>query len=155
MDDRRTAEGLEHLQAAANELLAAARSFLDVAEDVIADPDRFGVVAAGAVDMLKGFTGRGEQPWERHAREAGEWEADEPTYSGPGAPAKRQNEAVPEPEAADSKAGDSAPEVAEGEAQRVGIAVAEKPATKVKKPATKPRSPRKASASRVKRIVVD
>ncbi|MGB3410231.1 MAG: hypothetical protein WBA45_03465 [Microthrixaceae bacterium] len=135
MDDRRTAEGLEHLQAAANELVAAARSFLDVAEDVIADPDRFGGMAAGAVDMLKGFTGRGEQPWERHARDADEWEGgladfeDSGSGSGSGEPG------------ADSS-GVEAPMV-------------EKPEPEVKKPAPKPRSPKKSSASRVKRIVVD
>ncbi len=147
MEDRRTAEGLEHLQAAANELLAAARSFLDVAEDVIADPDRFGGVAAGAVDMLKGFTGRGEQPWERHAREAGDWEAAEPENSAPEAQAQ----------AVDPEAGDLFAEAAEEEApvpERPGPGV-KKPAPGVKKPAPKPRSPRKASASRVKRIVVD
>ena len=31
-------EGLEHLQAAALELIAAARAFLDVAEDVVREP---------------------------------------------------------------------------------------------------------------------
>lgn len=34
---RRASEGTEHLQAAARELIAAARSFLDVAEDAIED----------------------------------------------------------------------------------------------------------------------
>jgi hypothetical protein len=32
------AEGLEHLQSAALELIAAARSFLDVAEEVVREP---------------------------------------------------------------------------------------------------------------------
>ncbi len=35
--DGRTAEGVEHLRAAARELIAATRSFLDVAEDAIED----------------------------------------------------------------------------------------------------------------------
>ena len=36
MDDPRTADGVEHLQAAARELLLAARSFLSVVEEVVA-----------------------------------------------------------------------------------------------------------------------
>lgn len=39
MGDERAREGLEHLQAAFLELIAAARAFLDVAEDVVRDPD--------------------------------------------------------------------------------------------------------------------
>lgn len=38
LDDPRTQEGVEHLQAAARELIAAARSFLDVAEEAVSDP---------------------------------------------------------------------------------------------------------------------
>lgn len=38
MTDERAAEGLEHLQRAALEVLAAARSFIDVAEDLVRDP---------------------------------------------------------------------------------------------------------------------
>jgi hypothetical protein len=36
--DDRAAEGLQHLQTAAREAIAAARAFLDVAEDLVADP---------------------------------------------------------------------------------------------------------------------
>jgi hypothetical protein len=36
--DERAGEGVAHLQAAARELLAAARAFLDVAEEVVEDP---------------------------------------------------------------------------------------------------------------------
>ena len=36
--DEHFREGVEHLQAAALELIQAARSFLDVAEDVVKDP---------------------------------------------------------------------------------------------------------------------
>jgi hypothetical protein len=35
----RAREGLEHLQSAARELIAAARAMLDVAEDIVDDPD--------------------------------------------------------------------------------------------------------------------
>jgi hypothetical protein len=38
MTDDRAAEGLEHLQRAALEMIAAARAFLDVAEDLVRDP---------------------------------------------------------------------------------------------------------------------
>ena len=36
--DDRVKEGVEHLQAAALELIAAARVFLDIAEDAVKDP---------------------------------------------------------------------------------------------------------------------
>jgi hypothetical protein len=38
MGDERAAEGLEHLQTAALELIAAARAFLDVAEELVREP---------------------------------------------------------------------------------------------------------------------
>ena len=38
MTEDRAVEGLEHLQTAALELIAAAKAFLDVAEDVVRDP---------------------------------------------------------------------------------------------------------------------
>jgi hypothetical protein len=51
MTDERAAEGLEHLQAAALELIAAARAFLDVAEDVVREPG----VAATIVHAAAGL----------------------------------------------------------------------------------------------------
>jgi hypothetical protein len=42
------AEGIEHLQAAANEMIAAARSFLDAVEGVVHDRD----AVAAVVDTL-------------------------------------------------------------------------------------------------------
>jgi predicted ArsR family transcriptional regulator len=47
----RAREGVEHLQAAARELIHAARAVLDVAEDVVDDPDAVAAVA-GAVGAL-------------------------------------------------------------------------------------------------------
>ncbi len=44
-------EGVEHLQAAARELIHAARAVLDVAEDLVDDPDAVASVA-GAVGAL-------------------------------------------------------------------------------------------------------
>jgi hypothetical protein len=47
-DDRSTAEGIDHLQAAASEMIAAARSFLDAVEGVVHDRD----AVASVVDTL-------------------------------------------------------------------------------------------------------
>jgi hypothetical protein len=63
MEDPRTAQGVEHLQSAARELLKAARSFLDVVEEVVEDPERLTGAAAGLSDLVAGFTRR-RQPWE-------------------------------------------------------------------------------------------
>lgn len=57
MEDPRGADGVEHLQAAARELVAAARSFLDVVEDVVEDPERFQGAARGVVSLLRDGVG--------------------------------------------------------------------------------------------------
>lgn len=44
--------GVEHLQVAAHEMLAAARSFLDVVEDVVSDREKLSSVAATFTDLL-------------------------------------------------------------------------------------------------------
>jgi hypothetical protein len=49
--DDRAREGLEHLQAAARELIQAARAMLDVAEDVVNDPEAVASLA-GTVGSL-------------------------------------------------------------------------------------------------------
>jgi hypothetical protein len=51
MDDERAGEGVEHLQSAARELIAAARAFLDVAEDVVRDPKVAEGLLAGLGDL--------------------------------------------------------------------------------------------------------
>ena len=51
MDDERAGEGVEHLQAAAHELIAAARAFLDVAEDLVRDPKVAEGLVAGFGDL--------------------------------------------------------------------------------------------------------
>ncbi len=72
MEDR-SAEGVEHLQAAARELLLAARSFLDVVEEVVEDRDRLAGAASGVVGLLRdGISGAMPpssplEPWERAA----------------------------------------------------------------------------------------
>ncbi len=64
------------MQRAARELLAAARSFLDVAEEMVEDPDRFTGAASQVVDLLRGGIGTvipgadhssRLQPWETAA----------------------------------------------------------------------------------------
>lgn len=48
VDDPRVQAGLEHLQRAAREVIAASRALLDVAEDLVEDPRG----AAGIVELL-------------------------------------------------------------------------------------------------------
>jgi hypothetical protein len=69
MDDPRAAEGVEHLQGAARELLKAARSFLDVIEEVVEDPERLTGAAAGLADVVRSGLGRREAPWQQAAWE--------------------------------------------------------------------------------------
>lgn len=67
MNDRLTEEGIEHLQAAARELISAARIFLDVVEDLVDEPERVVHSLSGAVEVFRDMTGRPVQPWEAHA----------------------------------------------------------------------------------------
>lgn len=46
MNDDRAAAGVDHLQTAALEMIAAARAFLDVAEDLMADREKVSDVVA-------------------------------------------------------------------------------------------------------------
>lgn len=59
--DDRAAEGLAHLQAAARELIAAARAMLDVAEGLVEDPRTVSAVvdAVGSVVRTAARAGRG------------------------------------------------------------------------------------------------
>ena len=50
----RAREGIEHLQAAARELIAAARAALDVAEDMVDDPDTVASLT-GVAETVTGF----------------------------------------------------------------------------------------------------
>lgn len=58
--DERAAEGMDHLQTAAREMIDAARAFLDVAEEYIEDRDRLGRAAevVGRVADAAGRTAR-------------------------------------------------------------------------------------------------
>jgi len=51
MNDERAHEMVEHLQAAALELIEAARAFLDVAEDMVKDPGQALAMASAAAKM--------------------------------------------------------------------------------------------------------
>jgi hypothetical protein len=62
MDEQRAAEGVDHLQAAALEMIQAARAFLDVAEEVVTDRERvseaFSVLTDVARAAARGATDR-------------------------------------------------------------------------------------------------
>lgn len=63
MSDDRSVDGLEHLQSAALELIAAARAFLDVAEEVVREPAVAVTIvqaAAGVGRTILGATDRGD-----------------------------------------------------------------------------------------------
>ncbi len=53
-DDPRVQAGLDHLQRAAREMIAASRALLDVAEELVEDPK----AAAGIVDLLGSVANR-------------------------------------------------------------------------------------------------
>ena len=53
MSEERARQGVEHLQAAAIELIAAFRAFLDVAEDVVRDPSAVTALASSLVETAR------------------------------------------------------------------------------------------------------
>lgn len=57
-DDRASA-GLAHLQAAAKEAIAAARAFLDVAEELVSDPSSASAVADAVQSVIREAARRG------------------------------------------------------------------------------------------------
>jgi len=59
MSDERTAEGLGHLQRAAMEMISAARAFLDVAEELVADPDKVADVVSVVSTMATSAAAKG------------------------------------------------------------------------------------------------
>jgi hypothetical protein len=63
MDEQRAAEGVDHLQAAALEMIEAARAFLDVAEQVVSDRDRVAEAFTVVTDVARAAArGVGERP---------------------------------------------------------------------------------------------
>jgi hypothetical protein len=70
---QRAREGIEHLQAAARELIEAARAALDVAEELVDDPESVASLAGALVamgDVAKRVTGTGGWPSSRAPRPA-------------------------------------------------------------------------------------
>jgi hypothetical protein len=53
VNEERAKQGIEHLQAAAIEVIAAVRAFLDVAEDVVRDPAAAAAMATSFVEAVR------------------------------------------------------------------------------------------------------
>ena len=53
MNEERARQGVEHLQAAAIEVIAALRAFLDVAEEVVRDPAGAASIASSLLDVAR------------------------------------------------------------------------------------------------------
>ena len=53
MNDERARQGVEHLQAAAIEVIAAMKAFLDVAEEVVRDPAGAAAIATSLLDTVR------------------------------------------------------------------------------------------------------
>lgn len=53
MNEDRAREGVEHLQTAAIEVIAAVRAFLDVAEAVVRDPGAAAAAASALLDVAR------------------------------------------------------------------------------------------------------
>ena len=59
--DDRASDGLAHLQAAAREAIAAARAFLDVAEELVADPSAVTAIADAVGSVVRTAARRGRE----------------------------------------------------------------------------------------------
>ncbi len=104
--DSRSVEGVEHVQRAAREMIKAARSFLDLVEEVVDDPDRITEAAASVADMVKGSFSKPEQPWERSA-----WsETESQSTSDPETETEPQSGPETEPESESKPETESKPE---------------------------------------------
>jgi hypothetical protein len=53
VNDERARQGVEHLQAAAIEVIAALKAFLDVAEEVVRDPAGAAALASSLVENVR------------------------------------------------------------------------------------------------------
>ena len=138
--DSRSVEGVEHVQRAAREMIKAARSFLDLVEEVVDDPDRITEAAASVADMVKGGFSKPEQPWERSA-----WSD---TESEPETDSETETETETEAEA------ETEAEI-KTEAYSEPDSHAEPGSAPMKEPESPPPSKRTPPSSRVRRIAVD
>lgn len=100
-------DDVERLQAAARQLIAAGRAFLDIVEDVVEDPERVTGAATTAVKVVKGaVNGLGtidlDDPWVGAARsdDTGRDDAVDPDAAAPAGAAGRSDEST-EPDDAD------------------------------------------------------
>jgi hypothetical protein len=60
--DDRAREGLDHLQAAAMEMIKAARALLDVAEELVEDPSTVTAVIGALGSLVQAATGQAGSP---------------------------------------------------------------------------------------------
>lgn len=160
MEDDRTAEAVEHLQSAARELLLAARSFLDVVEEVVEDRDRLAGAASSVVTLLRdGVTGAMPpgatlQPWEQAA-----WGVVTPDDADASADRDAPPHDAVSPEPVGTSAGTPAPSET-APAKKAAARKAPEKKAPVKKAAAK-KAPGKQAATapapprRVRRIAVD
>jgi hypothetical protein len=79
MDEARTTDAVEHLQTAARELIAAARLFLDAAEEVVEDPSRVREAADAAGGLLGDVVADLRRTGPRPTGSRGDDEASTPT----------------------------------------------------------------------------
>ena len=79
MSDDDVKTGLDHLQSAALELIAAARSFLDVAEELVREPEASAAVVRAAAGVAAAVLGGGEP-----GRSGGTGESSAPSTSDNG-----------------------------------------------------------------------
>jgi hypothetical protein len=56
VNDERAAKGVEHLQAAAREMIEAARAFLDVIDEFVGDDEKLASVAEAFGSIARGAT---------------------------------------------------------------------------------------------------
>jgi hypothetical protein len=56
VNEERARQGVEHLQAAAIEVIAALKAFLDVAEEVVRDPSGAAALASSLLDVARPAT---------------------------------------------------------------------------------------------------
>ncbi|HEX2575645.1 MAG TPA: hypothetical protein VHK88_04800 [Aquihabitans sp.] len=84
-DDPRVQAGLEHLQRAAHEVIAASRALLDVAEGLVDDPRSAQRLAGllGGVGDLAGLVGRRPGPGRSASPDHGDDEGDPPVQRIP------------------------------------------------------------------------
>lgn len=78
LNDERAARGVEHLQAAALEMIAAARAFLDVVEDVVADPDKVADVVSAVGTVANSVSDAARDAARGTARSRGDASTDAP-----------------------------------------------------------------------------